>query len=199
MSLVYDKIEAWALKYGNSIKVKAAFAGLALFEAFILPMPPDVLLPLFMFSEFRRRWLQYALITAAASVSGAVIGYIIGSWFFGILGAKIISFYGFETEFARAEEFFSTYTFATVFFGAFTPFPYQVITLSAGLFNVNFALFLIASITGRTLRYTLGMFLVKEYGLRLFRLISRNFAIATFAFIIILALLEYLGVINIIR
>ena len=126
-------------------------------------VPPEVLLiPMLMADS--ARWMWYALFTSFASMLGAVFGYLIAYLFFDALGAKIIAFYHLTEEFQRVAELFAHNAFWVMFTAAFTPIPFKVFVLAAGFFKINFLVFIIASLLGRTLRYTLISYIAHRFG-----------------------------------
>jgi len=82
---------------------------------------------------------------------GSMINYYIG-FFFGKKIDKISKRSGFLE---KLRERFKKSGFFWVFFSALTPLPYDVFTIAAGFLHYNPLLFLIASILGRTIRFTL--------------------------------------------
>ena len=57
--------------------------------------------------------------------------------------------------FTKAGGLYQTYRFWIVFVAGFTPLPFKVITISAGVFDINFAVFLIAAAVSRSARFYL--------------------------------------------
>ena len=49
--------------------------------------------------------------------------------------------------------------FVALFIAAFSPFPYKLATIAAGVFKVSLLAFTLAAITGRTARYVLVPYL----------------------------------------
>jgi len=62
------------------------------------------------------------------------------------------------------KEKYELYNFWIVFTAGFTPIPYKIITISAGAFNINFLIFLMASIISRGARFFLISFLIFWFG-----------------------------------
>ncbi len=59
---------------------------------------------------------------------------------------------------------FDLYNFWIVFTAGFTPIPYKVFTIAAGAFDVNFVMFMIASIVSRGARFFLVATLLWKFG-----------------------------------
>jgi len=86
--------------------------------------------------------------------------------------------------------------FLVVFTAGFTPLPYKVITITAGVFKINFLVFLIASAISRSARFFLVAGLIWWAGPAMKRWIDRYFNWLTLAFVVLLvggiAALKYL-------
>lgn len=158
---LYDWVLHWAATpYGTLALFCLAFA-----ESSFFPIPPDVLL-LALCIATPRLSFRYALLTAVGSVLGGMLGYGIGHGLWGAVSDYFFRYVpGFtEAVFAKVQVLFATYDFWTVFTAGFTPIPYKVITIGAGVFEINFIVFVFASIIGRSLRFFLVAALIYRYG-----------------------------------
>ena len=75
---------------------------------------------------------KYAIYAAVASVVGGVIGYGIGYFAFDWIKDLIIS-WGMQAHFEQAMEWFKTWGVWIVFLAGFSPIPYKVFTICAGV------------------------------------------------------------------
>jgi membrane protein DedA with SNARE-associated domain len=73
-----------------------------------------------------------------------------------------------------------------VFTAAFTPIPYKVFTIAAGVAKVNLGAFMLASLLGRAGRFFLVALVVRLTGNRAKDLIDRYFNLATVVFAVLL-------------
>jgi len=72
---------------------------------------------------------------------------------------------GFTPEvFDKVRELYKNYDFWIVFVAAFTPIPYKVITITAGVCDVRLVPFIIASTLGRAGRFFLVGAMIRYYG-----------------------------------
>ena len=98
--------------------------------------------------------------------------------------------------FSKAGGLYSTYDFWIVFIAGFTPLPYKVITISAGVFGINFPVFLVASAVSRAARFFLVAGLIGICGEWIKPKIDRYFNLLCILFVILLvggfALFKYL-------
>lgn len=81
---------------------------------------------------------------------------------------------------------YDQYDFWAVFLAGLTPIPYKVFTLSAGVFSVNFFIFVLASALSRGLRFFLLAALIYRFGPPIARFIDRYFDLLAWAFGILL-------------
>jgi uncharacterized membrane protein YdjX (TVP38/TMEM64 family) len=73
-----------------------------------------------------------------------------------------------------------------VFAAAFTPIPYKVITIAAGVFLINFPVFVLASIIGRSARFFLVAGLIRRYGPGIRSFVDRYFNLLSLLFLLLL-------------
>lgn len=133
----------------------------AFLEFFLLPVPPDfVLIPLV--AARPELALVYAAIATAGSVSAGVVGYTVG-W----KGGR----HALESRFSggrvdQAEAYVERHGLATLTIGAFAPIPegYELLSISAGVFGMDFRTYLLASLLGRGGKYFLEAMLVLAVG-----------------------------------
>ena len=121
----------------------------------------------------RHKWWSFALSCSLASVLGGLFGYAIGYWLWWSNGqdfSALAHFFfqhipGFtEEKFSLVQDKYKQYSFWVVFAAGFTPIPYKIITITAGAFDVNFVMFVIASTIGRSARFFLVSGLFGLYG-----------------------------------
>lgn len=173
---LYDWVIGWAqTPYGVIALFLLAFA-----EASFFPIPPDVLLIALCVGE-RTRSFWFALVCTAGSVAGGIFGYLIGWGLWASVDQLFFNYVpGFTEEvFAAVQGYYDTYNFWIVFVAAFTPIPYKVITIAAGVFGINFVMFLIASTVGRAARMFLVAGLLYAFGEPIRAFIDRYFNLLT--------------------
>jgi len=184
----------WVLKWSNS-KYGPLMLGLMAFaEASFFPIPPDVLLiPLVL--GLRTKAFRLAFICSLGSILGAIFGYVIGSylWWEGVnqfswlarLFFDVIP--GFTPEiFYSIQTKYEIWNFWVVFTAGFTPIPFKVITISAGAFDINFILFVIASTLSRSARFFLLSALIWKFGESMRDFIDKYFNLLAIIFMILL-------------
>jgi len=156
----------WTIKWSQAKHANVALAGLSFAEASFFPLPVDPLMMAMIFAK-PHRWIRLVALTTIASVIGAIFGYFVGAVLFDSIGQLITSALHLEQSFATVKQYYQDYSFMIIIIAAFTPLPFKVFTIAAGLFRVNFFGFILASIVGRTLRFglvgALAHFLGKRY------------------------------------
>ena len=81
---------------------------------------------------------------------------------------------------------YDEYGVVAVFIAAFTPVPYKVFTIAAGVFELPFWGFVGASILGRGGRFLLVAVFIRAFGEQARRAIDRHFNLLTVAFTVLL-------------
>ena len=184
----------WVLEWSDSKWGGVALFILAFVEASFFPIPPDVLL-IALCLGLKSKAFKFAFICSAGSAIGAIFGYSIGYflWWtptgeFSALANFFINVIpGFSSEiFYEIKERYEEWNFWIIFVSGFTPVPFKVFTISAGAFNINFNLFLIASIISRSARFILLSALIWKFGEPIKYFIDRYFNILAILFSIIL-------------
>ncbi len=158
-SRLYDKVMQWS-KHPHAERY---LAGLSFAESSFFPIPPDVMLAPMALSRTDRA-LRYALITTVASVVGGMLGYAIGFWFFDIIQPLIAEGGRWEQHYLTTKEWFDKWGFWAIFIAGFSPIPYKVFTITAGIMGMLFLPFVIASAIGRGSRFFLVAGLMKWGG-----------------------------------
>ncbi|MBI3421065.1 MAG: DedA family protein [Candidatus Sungbacteria bacterium] len=175
----------WTLKWASHPRASLALFGIAFIESSFFLIPPDILLIAMTIAK-PRRWAWYAAIATIGSVLGGIFGYIIGAALWESIGKAIVQFYHFESVIKVIQENYQAHAFVTIFTAAFTPIPYKVITIAAGLFRVSLLTLIAASLIGRGLRFGLVAALLGFFGERMKQLIERYFDMLSLLFAILL-------------
>ena len=182
---LYDWILQWAYRPSSTI----ALFILSFAESSFFPIPPDVLLmPLVL--GHRKKWIKLATICSLASVAGGIAGYLIGMGIWASIESYAFEWFawaGFtEEKFSDVEQAYDKWDFWVVFTAGFTPLPFKLITITAGVFKINFAIFVIASVVSRSARFFLVAGLMSKFGPRIKPFIDKYFNWLSLLFTIIL-------------
>jgi membrane protein YqaA with SNARE-associated domain len=147
---------------------------LAFMESSVFPVPPDILLVALSLANTSLA-LYYATITTIGSVLGGVAGYYLGLKGGRRIAKRIFS----ERMIDKADNYFKEYGAWAVLIAAFSPIPYKVFTITAGIFKVNLKKFVIASIIGRGARFYAESVLIMLWGEEILAFIDSNLEIIT--------------------
>ncbi len=135
----------------------------AFIESSFFPIPPDVMLIPMVLAAPAKAW-RIAGIATIASVLGGAFGYAIGVFFFDLIARPILTFYGYMHQFDVFKDYYHEWGAWIVFGAGITPFPYKVITIASGVVHLDFAVFMLASVVARGMRFYLVAWLLKKYG-----------------------------------
>ena len=136
--------------------------GLSFAESSFFPIPPDVMLMPMSLAR-PEGWIRFALLTTIMSVLGGIVGYFIGVWAFEWL-ESILTTGGYADKFGQAKSLFDKWGVAAILVAGFSPIPYKLFTITAGLLSMAFLPFVIASAIGRGARFFLVAGLVAKAG-----------------------------------
>ncbi|AXR05308.1 YqaA family protein [Salinimonas sediminis] len=143
-----------AIRWSRHRHASRYLGGLSFAESMFFPIPPDVMLAPMSLSQPHRAW-YFALLTTLTSVLGGVAGYLLGYFAFEAWLQPLIISAGYEHKLEIAMGWFEDYGVWIVFLAGFSPIPYKVFTISAGVLQMAFIPFIIASAIGRGARFFL--------------------------------------------
>jgi membrane protein YqaA with SNARE-associated domain len=146
---LYDRVIEWSRhRYAERYLAALSFA-----ESSFFPIPVDVMLAPMCLARLPKAW-RYALIATIFSVLGGVAGYAIGFGAFESIQPWLVdSRYWLAYETSR--DWFDRYGIWVIFVAGFSPIPYKVFTIAAGVAALNLPAFFIASVIGRGARFFL--------------------------------------------
>ncbi len=184
MRSLYNKILALCLKK-QSEKV---LYFISFIESSVFPIPiVFLMIPVQLVK--RHRAMIIGFLVTVTSVLGGALGYYLGYFFYDTIGAKVISLYGYQDSFL---EFTNSITkemeFWFVFFYAFTPFPYKLLTIGSGFVQFNFWIFIVGSFISRAIRFLTISFLIWKFGESIKNFIEKYLNILTLLTAILLIL-----------
>tara|TARA_B100002052_G_scaffold272588_1_gene274360 strand:+ start:520 stop:1140 length:621 start_codon:yes stop_codon:yes gene_type:complete len=194
MSLI-RKIYDWVIDLSKKPNGSKSLALISFSEASFFPIPPDVLLiPLCLGN--RNRSFRFAFICSIFSILGAILGYYIGKLLWwnipGIQYSDLaLLFFDYvpginNNGFLKIKNLYDNWDFWIVFTAGFTPIPFKLITISAGTFNINFFMFVIASVISRSARFFIVASLISVFGEPIRNFIENYFNLLAVIFTILL-------------
>lgn len=201
MNTMLKRLYNWVLSWSESRWGWLALFIIALFEASWFPLPPDVLLIALCLGATKKSF-RFASICLVGSILGAALGYWIGSamWITGGGEPTALASFFYDNifsveKFSEVGTLYDKYNFWIVFTAGFTPVPFKIFTIAGGVFHINFAMFIFASIISRGLRFFLIAWLIWRYGAPIKSFIDKYFnllaSLLTLIIIAIAALIYY--------
>lgn len=185
----------WTLNFADKKYNTLALSIVSFTEASFFLIPPEVLfLP--MAASRPKKSFYYAFLMSLFSVLGAFFGYWIGHSFWLMVEPFFFEYVFSPSEFHYVKDMFSENTFSTMFIAGFTPIPFKVFTVVAGVVSAPLATFFIASALSRSLRYFFLAILFYFFGPGIRSWIDRHFekatVILTLAFIVLIVIYKSL-------
>lgn len=180
----------WTLSWADTPYGTPALAVMSFAESSFFPIPPDVLQIALSVAKPRLSF-YYAFVSMLASVAGGVAGWMIGMWLWSAVSGFFFSYVpNFTHEnFAKVQELYQQNAFLAIFTAAFTPVPYKVFTICAGVFNISIPVLIAASFLGRGGRFFLVGGTIYFFGPTVKTFLEKYFELAT----VVLTLLGVAG------
>jgi membrane protein YqaA with SNARE-associated domain len=147
-SSLYDRVMVWS----RHRHAPWFLGGLSFAESSFFPIPPDVMLAPMSMAKPKKAW-RFAALTTVTSVLGGLLGYFIGHFAFELIAPFVTEGGRYAEPFAAAEAWFGEWGVWAIFIAGFSPIPYKIFTISAGVLHMALIPFLIASAIGRGARF----------------------------------------------
>ena len=158
---LYNKILEW-----SSSRFAIFWLSLISFlESSILPYPIQDFLLASMSLTNRSKAFYFAAICTIASVLGGIAGYYIGVYAIVQIG-PILANLGYESKIELLKSYFETYDIWFILVAGFSPLPYKLFTITAGILGMSIFPFIALSLISRGARYFLISYLVIKFGKR---------------------------------
>ena len=146
---LFRDLSDWVVGFADSDWSVLVLAVNAFTESIFFPIPPDALL-----IGISLRQTEIALLLAAIATASSVAGAMVGYWLGHRLGKPFLYRLVARKRVDAVEAMFKKYGGWTVIMAAFTPLPYKVVAISAGILDLNMRTFVIASLIGKEARAT---------------------------------------------
>jgi len=149
-SPLYKKVMLWSRhKYAPFYLYLMAFA-----ESIFWPVPVDIMLAPMALSKRHLAW-RFAFGATVFSVLGGAVGYYLGHFLYEPVVLPFIELMGYQDKMIMAQSWFEEWGIFVVFIASFTPIPFKVFTITAGVMGMVFAPFILTAFIGRGLRFFL--------------------------------------------
>ncbi len=189
---IIRRMYRWVLHWADTPYGTPALCLISFAESSFFPIPPDVLQIALSYAHPKRAY-YYAGVSALASVLGGIFGWVIGYALWESLQGFFYSYVPGVTP-ERIEFVGGKYhdnAFLAIFGAAFTPIPFKVFTIAAGVFHeyVSLQTLILASLLGRSGRFFLVAVAIRLLGPKFKDVLEKYVEVAT----LILFLLVVLG------
>lgn len=146
---LYERVLDWSRhQYAERYLGALSFA-----ESSFFPIPVDVMLAPMCLAKREKAW-RYAIIATVFSVLGGLAGYAIGIGIFDVIEPWLADSH-YWSAYQTSREWFDTYGVWAIFVAGFSPIPYKVFTIAAGVAALSLPGFFLASVVGRGARFFL--------------------------------------------
>ena len=180
---LYDLVLEWSRhRHAERYLGAMSFA-----ESSFFPIPVDVMLAPMVLAD-RTKWVRLAFIATAFSVLGGLGGYAIGWGMFEAIEPWLRESHYWDA-YLTARQWFDDYGVWVVFVAGFSPIPYKVFTIAAGVAALSLQGFFIGSLIGRAARFFLVAGLVRAGGERFESSLSKHIERIGWAVVVVSAII----------
>lgn len=183
------RLYLWVLHWAETPYGTPALFVISFAESSFFPIPPDVLQIALSVAKPKRSF-YYAAVSSVASVLGGIAGWVIGWTLWSAVQSLFFNYVpGFsQANFDHVRQLYSDNAFLAIFTAAFTPIPYKVFTIAAGVFEISLTVLILASVLGRSCRFFSVAALIFVFGPKVKALIDKYFELATCLFLALMVL-----------
>ena len=121
-------------------------------EQFIFPIPSDIFISTG--TSLGLPFFNVLLVASIATILGSTLGYFLGK----TLGHPVFVWIFGKKRLEKAENIIKRWGMLGIILVGFTPFPFKIITWSAGIFELPYRKFILGVLLGRIPRYILTAF-----------------------------------------
>ncbi len=179
---LYDRVIEWS-RHRHAERYLAA---LSFAESSFFPIPVDVMLAPMCLAQRPRAW-RLAAIATIFSVLGGIAGYAIGVAGFELIEPWLRDSPRYWSAYEASREWLDQYGFWVIFVAGFSPIPYKVFTIAAGVAALNPVMFVVGSVIGRGARFFLVAGLIVWGGDRLEETLQKHVERIGWAVVVIVA------------
>jgi len=158
---LYDRVLAWS----GHPHAERYLAAMSFAESSFFPIPPDVMLAPMCLAERQKAW-RFAAVTTLASLVGGLLGYAIGYFLFEAIEPWLRESHYWDA-YMLGRQWFDEWGVWAVFIAGFSPIPYKIFTIAAGVAVLNLPGFIVASAVGRGARFFLVAALIIAGGAKM--------------------------------
>lgn len=186
------KLYDWVMKWAEGEKSVHFLCLLAFTESVFFPIPVDPFL-MAVSTAKPKKAISYSLLASFFSVLGGGFGYLLGYLFWESSQDFFFTYVFSQDKFQIVLDKFQENAFWAIFLAGFTPIPFKVFTLAAGVAHIALLPFFLGSLISRSLRFCIEGGLIYFFGPKIRQFIETYFERITLAIgaLIIVALIIY--------
>lgn len=174
-----DQLAHFFMEYGVWGLIFVSFADSSFF-----PVPPDFLMVPLAIARPEMA-IPYGILTTVTSVLGAIFG-----WWIGLKAGRPILYKLFPAEkVVKVENYYQKYGGAALAVGGFTPLPYKVFTIAAGMSNITLRVLILWSVLSRGARFMIEALVIMYFGEAAQTFITKYFGQVTIISVIVIIVL----------
>jgi len=158
-----QRLYAQVIALAASARAPWWLAVIAFAESSFFPIPPDALLIPMALARPRLAF-RFAAVCTAASVAGAMLGYVIGAALFAEVAQPILHLYHYDEAFEAFRVRFAENGVYLILLKGLLPIPFKIVTIASGMSAVNVPAFLAACLVTRGARFFLIAALIRRFG-----------------------------------
>ena len=182
---LFGSIYDWCMRAAAHKRAPSILSMLSFAESSFFPIPPDVMLaPMAMRLPSKAFW--FAFLTTLFSVLGGIAGYAIGYFAFDLI-ADWLQTTKYWESYLHARDWFTQWGVWVVFIAGFSPIPYKLFTITAGVMAQPLLPFIVASFIGRGSRFFLVAGIIKYAGPKIEPMLLKYIEWLGWLFVLILA------------
>jgi len=160
---LFENLYQAVIRFSRNSHAPWYLSGLSFLESFILPFPPPDVMLAPMSLATPRKAMYFASLTLAGSVTGGIVGYLIGAFLFDQVQPLLVE-WGYQSAVDTVTRWFGQWGFWAVVIAGFSPVPYKIFTITAGALGLSFLPFVMASVIGRGARFFLVAWSLAKFG-----------------------------------
>ncbi len=160
--MMFAKLYAKCMAAAGHENAPKALSVLSFAESSFFPIPPDVMLAP-MVIRVPNKALYFAFLCTFFSVLGGVFGYLVGYFAFDLLSEALQNSH-YWSHYLQARIWFEQWGVWIILVAGFSPIPYKLFTITAGVMTQSVWLFILFSFLGRGARFFLLAGLLKHFG-----------------------------------
>jgi len=184
---IVRRLYDWVLSWADKPAAPLVLFIISAFETFIFPVPPDVLLMALSLGNPRKSF-YFAFLCTIGSALGGSLGYVIGHWFWEATKDFFLNYVFSQEFFNQVSEVYNKHAFLTLYFVGFTPVSDKPFVIGAGVFSVNYLVFVVSYTLSRATRFYAVAIVIRIFGQKAREFIDKYFNTLTFVFAILVVI-----------